>query len=115
MLLIEDITSDPLQSRSLILEDNSIIRMTMYYMPMQYGWFIRELTYLDFTLRGFRITNNYNMFHQFRNQIPFGMACFTDGNREPTQQDDFSSEASKLYILTSDEVDEFQGYLTGQA
>ena len=114
MLKIENITDDPLQKRTLLLEDGTIISLTMYYMPMQLGWFIRELTYLDFTLYNFRITNNYNMFHQFRNQIPFGLSCFTSDNREPTQQQDFSSGSSELFILTESEVDEYQEYLTGQ-
>lgn len=80
---------------------------------MQYGWFITELLYPDFTLRGLRITNSPNMLYQWRNLIPFGLACFSAGNREPSLQDDFVSGASKLYILSEEEVAEYTEYLKG--
>lgn len=85
----------------------------MYYRPIQQGWFINELVYGDFILRGIRIVNSPNMLNQWRNKLPFGLACFTQGNREPSLQQDFSSEAAKLYVLTQAEVQEFSEYLTG--
>lgn len=112
MLLINQVTSDPKQKRTLLLEDGTAFEMTMHYVPLQFGWFIRNITYLDFSLNNIRITNNPNMLHQFRNQIPFGLACFTQDNREPTQQEDFSSGASKLYVLTEEEVNDYQEFLT---
>ena len=113
MLKIENFTDDTLQNQIFILPDGTQISITFYFMPMQLGWFIRELIYNDFVLKGFRITNQPNMLHQFRNQIPFGLACITKDNREPTLQEDFSSLNSILYILTSDEVNEYVSYLNG--
>ncbi len=78
---------------------------------MQYGWFIRSLVYKGVTINGARITNNPNFLRQFKNQIPFGMACFTEEEREPTLIEDFSSESSKLYILTEAEVDQYENFL----
>ncbi len=111
MFLIQRVTSNPLQKQSLVLENGNIVTITMYFVPLQTGWFITELTYLDFTLHGLRITNSPNMLNQFRNQIPFGLACFSTANREPSLQQDFSSGASKLYILNEAEVEEYAEYL----
>lgn len=87
--------------------------MTIYFRPMQLGWFINSITYqTKFILRGMRITNSPNMLNQFRNKIPFGLGCFSAGNREPSQQKDFSSGASQLYILSAAEVAAYAEYLT---
>lgn len=109
MFLIQQITSDPLQTQSITLPDGNTLSITLYYRPLQYGWFFSNLNYSingtqTFVLNELRITNNPNMLYQFKNQIPFGLACFTVGNREPTQQEDFFSGASTLYILSQEEV-----------
>lgn len=113
MYSIQQITTDPRQKMTLVLPDGSSIQLMLYFVPMQYGWFIPELIYNGFTLKGLRITNSPNMLHQFRNQIPFGLACFSDADREPSQQQDFISGASKLYILTQAEVQEYTEFLSG--
>jgi hypothetical protein len=111
MYLIQQITSDPLQKQTLILPDGTSLSLTINFVPMQYGWFITSLVYGSFVLNGLRITNSPNMLHQFKNQIPFGLACFSSENREPTQQQDFSSGASNLYILSAAEVAQYAGLL----
>lgn len=112
MLLIQQVTQDPLQKQTLVLPDGTTLTLVLYFRPQQLGWFINELTYGDFTLRGVRITNSPNILYQFKNQIPFGLGCFSTANREPSLQEDFSSGASKLYILTQAEVDEYAEFLS---
>lgn len=108
MYLISPLTSDSKQSMTLVLPDTTQMSLEIVFVPMQYGWFITELSYAtnNFTLNGLRITNNPNMLYPWKNLIPFGLACFSTDNREPSQQEDFSSGASKLYLLSSDEVEE---------
>jgi len=118
MLQIQHITSAPKQKMTLVLPDGSKVTMSIEFMPQQYGWFITSLTYTDtnqntFQLNGIRIVNSPNMLHQFKNQIPFGLACYTMGNREPTQQQDFSTATSILYVLTQTDVKNYALYLTG--
>lgn len=112
MYSIPKITDAPLQTMSLILPSGDIVGLTIYFIPMQYGWFITELTYKDFTLNGLRITNNPNMLYPWKNILPFGLACFSFSDREPSQQEDFLSKASSLYILTSDEVEEYAEFIS---
>jgi len=113
MNLIQQITADPLQEQTLILSDGSTVFIQMYFIPMQYAWVFNTITYGDFILNGLKITNSPNMLYQFKNILPFGIACFSQNNREPTQLQDFSSGASKLYILSAAEVLEYQVILQG--
>lgn len=115
MLQIQRITSNPLQTQTLVLPDGTSFAMTLYFIPMQFGWFITNLTYGEFILNGLRITNNPNMLFQFQNKLPFGLGCFSNYNREPSLQDDFVSGASKLYILTQAECEEYDIYIRGGA
>ena len=96
MFIIQQITDDPLQQMTLVLQDGSSFTMTLYYISQQEVWFITNLTYNSFTLNGLRITTSPNMLNQFRNQIPFGLACYTVNNREPTQLEDFASANSTI-------------------
>jgi hypothetical protein len=111
MYLVSRIAAVPYQKQTLTLQDGSALTLTLYFRPLQFGWFINELTYRDFVLKGLRITNSPNMLNQWRNLIPFGLACFSTANREPSLVQDFSTKASKLYILTEAEVAEYAEYL----
>lgn len=53
------------------------------------------------------------MLRQWKNKIPFGLACYSVQNREPSQQQDFSSGTSKLYILNAIEVQQYEQLLAG--
>lgn len=111
MLLIQQITNDPLQQQTLVLADGTQLLIQLYFRPMQYGWFFNQITYGAFQLQGLRITNNPNMLLQWRNLIPFGLACYSTAMREPSQQDDFASGASKLYLLSAAEVVQYTEFL----
>lgn len=115
MYRIQQITADPYQKQTLILDSGAQVTLTLYFRPMQYGWFLEELKYLDFTLRGLRISNSPNMLHQWRNRLPFGLGCFSTANREPSLIQDFSSGASKLYVLSAAEVAEYTEFLETSA
>ncbi len=112
MLRIQQVTIDPLQKQTLVLGDGTTISLELYFRPQQLGWFINELVYRNFVLRGVRVTNSPNMLNQWRNLLPFGLACFSAVNREPSLLEDFSSGASKLYILTEAEVEEYAEFLS---
>lgn len=119
MYRVEQITNNSKQKRTLVLPDGSLVTFTMEYIPLQQGWFINSLTYGDFILNGFKITNSPNMLHQYKNKLPFGIACISGkditsgGMREPTQQDDFVSEFSKMYLLDEDELIAYTEFLSG--
>lgn len=112
MYLVTQISSAPLQSMNITLPDSTTVAITIYFSPQQQGWFITNLTYqTTFILNGLRITNNPNMLLQYQNQIPFGLACYSTANREPSLQEDFSSGSSQLYILDQSECQEYYSLL----
>jgi hypothetical protein len=76
----------------------------MKYSPQQLVWYIEQLIYGDVTIQGMRISTNLNILRQFKNLVPFGMACLTADDNDPTQQQDFSSGYANLYILDPTDV-----------
>lgn len=114
MLKITSLTNDPYQKQTLFLPNGETVVLYLYFRPMQFGWFIQKLQYGDFILNSVRITNSPNMLFQFMNKLPFGLGCFSKDNREPTQQDDFTSGASSLYILTEEECQAYLEFVRGQ-
>lgn len=111
---IQQMTSDARQKQVLLLEDGTKIEIHFEFKPMQLGWFITHMVYGDFELRNLRITNSINFLHQFKNRIPFGLSCLSTGDREPSLQEDFSSGASTLYLLSADETREYAEFLSGE-
>lgn len=108
-------TSSPNQKQTMVLEDGSSFTYQISYKRMQYGWFFTSLTYKDFTVTGMRVVTSPNILHQFRHRLPFGIACYVVGNREPSQKDDFKSKNANLYVLTAAEVATVSRFLIGQA
>ncbi len=110
---ITQITDDPKQSMILILPDGSSTEVHIEYKTMQQGWFISSLIYKTFIVQGLRIVTSPNMLYQFKNQIPFGLACFVQQDDEPTQLQDFSSGRATLFLLDSVDLAAFEGLLVG--
>lgn len=116
MQLINGLTSNPKQQIPVILADGTTLNIGLAFFSMQSGWFFTSLNWNNgqWVENGRRVVSHPNMLRQYRNIIPFGLACFTTGNREPTQQQDFSSGASALYILSASEVLDFEVWLQGR-
>lgn len=113
MYLIQNLTSDSVQSMNLTLPDGTQLSMTIRFVPMQYSWVITTLTYQSFTLNGFKIINSPNMLRQWKNVIPFGLACYATDTRDPSLQQDFSTAHNSLYILSAEEVAQVEQLFTG--
>lgn len=104
MNAIQQITADPYQTQTVNLLDGTKFSFTLRFIPMQYAWVFTNLTYNSFVINGLKITNNLNILNQYRKRIPFGIQCISSSQREPTQQLDFTTGATILYVLRSDEV-----------
>lgn len=112
MNLIPRLTAAPLQRQTLLLPGGSSVFLEIYFRPSQSGWYVNRLTWKLFVVGTLRITNNVNILRPWKNILPFGLACFTADNREPTQAQDFSSGAAQLYLLTPAEVAQYETYLS---
>ncbi len=103
MRQITSLTDDASQILTLVLEDGTRVNMTIQYVPNQEGWFY-SLTYGAFIVNNRRLVNSPNMLRQFRNIIPFGLACTVLDGYEPVYQNDFTSARVSLYTLTTQDV-----------
>jgi len=111
MFQIQQITSDPIQQQTLVLPDGTQIGLLMFFSPISSIWNC-NLTYgSSFVLNGMQIVNNPNMLQPWKNLIPFGLACFSSAQREPTQISDFSSGYSSLFVLDATDVASYQDAL----
>lgn len=116
MQQINGLTSYPNQQLTVKLPDGSVLQISMLYRQSQYGWFFTALNWNNsqWVENGRRIVTHPNMLRQYKDLIPFGLACFTVNNREPTNQQDFVppsagvAPASALYLLSATEVQEVE-------
>lgn len=113
MYRLTSITNVPKQTQKVVLPNEKEMDLYVEYKPMQLGWFM-TLSYGDVTINNVRIVTSPNVIHQFKNLVPFGIACVVAGDEEPLLQDDFLSARAKLYILDADEVAAFEDFLSGQ-
>lgn len=106
MQKITSITSAAKQKQTILLADGTFFTIQIEYRPNQYSWWISSLVYGDLEIKSLKITTNLDILFQFRNQIPFGLACFTKDNQEPQFQEDFESGRCELFVLSEENVDE---------
>lgn len=113
MILVLNLAAVPNQQQTFILPDGSSFTFSMLLRDQQQGWFLTSLTYgpSNFALNSYRIVNSPNMLYQWQNILPFGLACYSTANREPSLLQDFSSGNSKLYVLTQAECQQFNTYV----
>ena len=115
MQQIQGITNQPNQQMTIKLPGGTSLVMSMLFRTTQNGWFFTGLNWNNgaWVENGRRIVTHLNMLRQYANQIPFGLACITVNDREPTQQQDFASGASALYLLSAVEVQQVEAIIQG--
>lgn len=125
MQQVNGITSGANQTLTVPLPDGSELSITLIYRESQFAWFMNvSQTPGTFELNGFQVvsadTNSSglgNMLRQFKNQISFGLCCFTINDRNPTNLQDFVSPApginaaSGLFLLNAADVQTFENYI----
>ena len=104
---VDNISDDFSQIMSITLEDRSVIVLEFNYRPMIQRWTV-NLTHGDFVLNGLNISVHPNMVRNYRNVIPFGIACTTLDGVDPIRSDDFSTGRASIYILTASEVGQIE-------
>lgn len=106
-MYIIDVSNDAYQTQTLVLDDGTEVELALYFIPLQRMWVFESITHEDTVINSTTISNNLNILHQYKNQIPFGIACKSDDDREPMFIDDFQEGKSRLYLLTSEEVQQY--------
>lgn len=112
MIQVDTLTDDFYQVQT-VNYDNGQIVFSMRYYPQQLLWIIEQIAYGGQTFQGIRISTNLNILRQLKNLLPFGMACLTADDNDPTQQQDFSSGYANLYILDAADVAATEAIING--
>lgn len=107
MKLIDRITDDAIQTMILTGNSGQRINLSMRYMPSQQSWFM-DVYYGSFAVFGVRVVASVNMLRNYKDIIPFGLACTTEQGVDPYRISDFSNQFAKMYLLNSDDVETFE-------
>lgn len=110
MLYINKITADPQQQINLTGVPGLSIAMTLRFMPRIQKWIAGFVAGTE-SIQGIAVTTSPNILRQFRNTIPFGIACLTASGLDPFALNDFFDQNSNLYLLDAADVETIeQGY-----
>ena len=108
MKQINELTSQPWQKNTIVLEDNQTFDLTLQYVENQYSWFFSISYNNTFVLNNARLVSAPNLLRQHKNILPFGLFISTDDATDPYFINDFINARVTVYILTQEEVDEVE-------
>jgi hypothetical protein len=103
MNILTGFTDSPKQTTTIVLDDGSSATFDLEFRPQQRGWFY-NLNYKDFTALGQRLVYSENMLHQFRGEIPFGLAVLSTSRNDPMTQSEIALAKTVIILLNADDV-----------
>lgn len=104
MYRLTTISEEPNQNLIFQLDDGTSLSCTLSYYRGQRGWFY-SIQYGELLLNSRRIVTSLNMLRQFRDIIPFGLACLTTDGLEPIFKNDFKSGRAALFFLNEEDIE----------
>jgi hypothetical protein len=107
MRIIDQLNDDPKQSLKLILDDGSLVNISLVFVENQRIWFY-SVEYKDFKSNNRNLVKSPNLLREFRGILPFGLSCVVSDGYEPWFKDDFSTGRVKLYVLNQIDVVEVE-------
>lgn len=112
MLYINKVTADAQQQLTLTGIAGVLIGMTLRFMPRPQRW-IMGLTYNTTSIQGEAVVTSANMIRQFKNNVPFGIACLRADGLDPYTINDFANQTANLYLLDAADVADLEaGFFT---
>lgn len=103
MLQINGLTNDAMQECVLDGIPGIQVSLTLRFMPRIQTWNM-DVSYQDFLAQGIPILSCPNMLRQWRNIIPFGIACTNIYQLDPYTINDFINGNSSLFLLNASDV-----------
>lgn len=103
MLLINSLTTDPLQQFTLTGIPGVEIDILLRFMPRIEIW-NADITYGTFNVQGVPLLCSPNILRQWRNIIPFGIAITSIFKLDPYSVNDFAAGVANFFLLNSDDV-----------
>lgn len=103
MTLIDNITSQSNQVTQVVLADGSIMTLTLIFTAAIQRWTF-HVQHPKLVLSGLNLCLHPNILREWRNLIPFGLACNTITGVDPIDVEAFSSGRAQLYALSAADV-----------
>lgn len=101
--LLDNITGFANQDLVVQLPNGETFNLHLVYEATTERW-IFDLAYQDFSVNGVGLCCFPNIIRQWKNILPFGLACVTDDQTDPFTVDDFTIGRARMYVLTAEEV-----------
>jgi len=103
MRQIEGITDNSKQDFSIVLDDGSLLGLSLIYRPTIQRWSF-DITHEKLNLNGKILCTFPNLLRVYRNNIPFGIMIFVLDSTDPIYIDDFLNDRAQIYILSENDV-----------
>ncbi len=103
MNLIDTLSDDGTQLVRVLLDDGSTVQLTLVYRAATQRWSV-DVLWGSFAANGLGVEVSPNFMRQWRDLVPFGLACLSTDGGDPVYVDDFTTGRCQLYVLDSDDV-----------
>ncbi len=103
MTIIDNITDQASQLTRIILEDGTLMSLTLNYHPTVQRW-VADISHPDLTVSGINLTQNPNVLREWRNLINFGLACVAQDGVDPFDVEDFANGRVQLLSMNQSDV-----------
>ena len=100
---IDNLSSAANQTTLVVLDDGTTVTLTLTYRAATQRWTLDVLRG-TFQAFGINVSAHPNLLREWRNVVPFGLACSTTDGGDPVYLEDFSNGRATLLILTQDDV-----------
>jgi len=112
MRSVDNLTSNANQLINFVLDDNTTVVLNLIYFAATQRWMVNVLRG-TFVVNGISVCNYPNILREWRNLIPFGLACQTVDGGDPVNIDDFTNGRAVLYVLSAADVALFEQTVFG--
>ncbi|NCX94761.1 MAG: hypothetical protein EBX40_08805 [Gammaproteobacteria bacterium] len=109
---IDGLTNDPKQEFFAVIDGYDSAKINLEWKPNQYGWFM-AVTWGTFEASSIRLAYNLNILHQFKNQLPFGIAITSNNQLDPITENAWTTN-SQFIVLNAADVETIAGVFNGQ-
>lgn len=103
MQLLNNITDAANQKMTIPLADGTNLILVLVYRPAIQRW-TADISHPQLVMNGYNICLGPNIVRQWRNVVPFGIACTSNNGLDPMQIEDFTNGTCQLFILSAAEV-----------
>ena len=110
--IIDNLTNFADQVTQLQLPDGTVAILELIFNGTTERWTM-NLTYNNLSYNGIGVCCYPNILRQWRNILPFGIACVTSDGTDPFDINDFYSGRVVLYLLTSSDVEAIEVEVIG--